>query len=1022
MHRWFPRVLSACLLAGGCASGPEGLRETPEGAGPKVLIDWDAKPFAEIPFPNDLSTRRDPTSPTGLRLNMPLETVTDHEREAREKLNGMTGFGLYSPIQVTFEGPLDLDDIVARHPDDFWRGDAAYADDAFLVVDVTQGSPTFGQAWPIDVGHGRYPVDTFGTNRYFPNDPHGGSISVLFEALSEDLDGDGVMDPGEDSDGDGIFDQPNVWPPGADPVDHLLSWYDLQTDTLILRPVIPFREKTTYAVVLTERLQARDGSGSVRSPWRWVHHTKQTDALEPLVDALPRYDLAIDDVAYAWTFTTGDVTGELRDLHAAIFDRTGPYGWIGEAVPAVISEAMQVYEADDITAFNLPTEKLLGPVLQLEAIPGVNVPLLTSIYEQFSERLVAGSFITPNLLVDVDDGGRWDADEHWRLDPYTGDAVVGTQRVPFTCVLPEPRDGVAAPFPVMLYGHGYGSNRLEVLYFGHAANMLGMAVCSMEFPGHGVELDPDQEALVTGLLENGGLGPALDSLLDGRHRDLDNDGRRNSGADQWIADPFHTRDMVRQGVLDWMQFVHAIQQCGQGTMQLSRYDESGVAVPTGETVASCDWNGDGTPDIGAGAPIRIAGGSLGGIDAGVAAAVLPEVEAFVPVVPGAGLVDIALRTSIGGAVEEIFGPLFGPLFLGYPDGAGGIRITQGVNSTTSFRETAVGTFSTVPVGGSVRLTNLRNGEVATAPVRDGGTFRVGVAADALHAGDKAELAGIPVTGVEEGQVYSVEGNLGLGDPLRLELLDASGRVVGTVEQFAADALFQGVTYRAGSPLVALAEGNGKLRGSRDARRLAFALALALEAGDPVAYAPHYLDPPLGEPFADLGGQAANVLVMPNVGDPWVSVNTGVALARAAGLVSYNTVDDRYGVTPDRFLIDRGVVRGIEERGPYLGADGLPALFDPDDLDDGADGYGAPSDTPLRLTVPGTRGTSGLRMPYPIQTGTHSIAETESESFDWIFYVMYAAVDYLAKGGTVIEDRPCYATVDCPDFPVIEVAP
>ncbi|MFM2162933.1 MAG: hypothetical protein RLZZ383_2445, partial [Pseudomonadota bacterium] len=78
--------------------------------------------------------------------------------------------------------------------------------------------------------------------------------------------------------------------------------------------------------------------------------------------------------------------------------------------------------------------------------------------------------------------------------------------------------------------------------------------------------------------------------------------------------------------------------------------------------------------------------------------------------------------------------------------------------------------------------------------------------------------------------------------------------------------------------------------------------------------------------------------------------------------------------------------------------------------------------PLRLNVQGTRGVSGLRMPYPIQTGTHSIAETRSDTFDWIFYVMYSAVDYLAKGGTVLEDRPCYATVDCPDFPAIEVAP
>ena len=54
----------------GCAEGLEGLRATPEGEGPIVIIDWDAKPLPELPFPNDLATRADPSSPTGLRVNI----------------------------------------------------------------------------------------------------------------------------------------------------------------------------------------------------------------------------------------------------------------------------------------------------------------------------------------------------------------------------------------------------------------------------------------------------------------------------------------------------------------------------------------------------------------------------------------------------------------------------------------------------------------------------------------------------------------------------------------------------------------------------------------------------------------------------------------------------------------------------------------------------------------------------------------------------------------------------------------
>ena len=40
---------------------------------------------------------------------------------------------------------------------------------------------------------------------------------------------------------------------------------------------------------------------------------------------------------------------------------------------------------------------------------------------------------------------------------------------------------------------------------------------------------------------------------------------------------------------------------------------------------------------------------------------------------------------------------------------------------------------------------------------------------------------------------------------------------------------------------------------------------------------------------------------------------------------------RYGMTIDQWLIDRQVVRGTEEFGPYTCADGNPCLFDADDL-------------------------------------------------------------------------------------------
>ena len=92
------------------------------------------------------------------------------------------------------------------------------------------------------------------TDRYFPNDARSESPTLIFETYEEDVNGNGALDPGEDTDADGVLDHPNVWPPGGDPRADLLTFYELESDTLIVRPIKPLREETTYAVVLTNRL------------------------------------------------------------------------------------------------------------------------------------------------------------------------------------------------------------------------------------------------------------------------------------------------------------------------------------------------------------------------------------------------------------------------------------------------------------------------------------------------------------------------------------------------------------------------------------------------------------------------------------------------------------------------------------------------------------------------------------------------------------------------------------------------
>jgi hypothetical protein len=187
------------------------------------------------------------------------------------------------------------------------------------------------------------------------------------------------------------------------------------------------------------------------------------------------------------------------------------------------------------------------------------------------------------------------------------------------------------------------------------------------------------------------------------------------------------------------------------------------------------------------------------------------------------------------------------------------------------------------------------------------------------------------------------------------------------------------------------------------------VAMAIEPGDPISYAPHYID----EPFEALGGRPANVMLVPTPGDMVVSVNSEISLARAAGFIERKEIDDRYGMTVDQWLIDTQVVRGLEEFGPWTDSEGQSILFDPDDLDDGINVYDEPSDAPLRITIETDSGVSGMRIPYVNPTGSHGFATPDSSlAFDINLFSLNQMARYLQTRGEVISDEPCMATDDC----------
>lgn len=1003
--RPLPWLALVSLVAAGC-SPAEGLRRTPQGEGPVVVIDYDADPLPEIPFPNDLATRVDPDSPTGLRLNLSEEASTELERDTRRKVNQLDGFGVFTPISVRFDAPLDLGNIAGRHRDDYDT-----SDDAVLVVNVTPGSPDFGEAAELDVGNGRFPGDLYNPGAYFANDARSMSPSLLFETVEEDLNGNGELDEGEDTDGDGVLDHPNVFPTGGDSREDLLTWYERETNTLIVRPVVPLLEQTTYAVVLTDRLTDTAGN-PVRSPWPWVNHTRQTSALEPLIDTLPALNLSVDQVAFAWTFTTGRITGDLVDVTEGLRGN-GPYGWLADEYPPAVYAAARMTDPDDgSNPFHLDPQRLIGIIDQTGEIPDGGADVLREGY-RFTQAIVGGSFTSPYLLIDTDDssdGTGDDTDEIWQLDRATGTMNQGPQDIAFTCAIPKASDGFEQPYPVVLFGHGYGSNRLESLMFAWAMPRVGYAACSMDFPGHGLAMGEDDAELVAGLLEAAGMLPAWDHLMDGRVRDMDNDGRGDSGADQWIADGFHVSGMVRQAVVDWTQMIRSLKACGQTTWD-GDIDGDGVDE------VSCDWDGDGTPDIGGeDNPYFIMGGSLGGINGAVASAVMPEVSAFIPIVGGGGFMDIGWRSDLGGVVEAVPGRLMSPMFIGLPQTDGRLEIAQLVNSVRKMRTLHVGWLDEIPAGGTVRIENLHNGEVREQRIPDDGRFRLGIPSDALDYYERRAPSGMPLSGPVPGQVYEIPDNEGLGDRIRLTFKDALGYTVGTIETWDSDVVHEGVTMRAGSPLVAATEGLGHMRNTPKLRRVVNVLSLITESGDPIAYAPYMYD----RPMERLGGDPANVLLMPTVGDNIVCVATEIALARAAGAYDRHSYDERYGMHIDRWLVENDVIHGMEEFGPWRDRDGNPQLFDPDDLDDNADEYGAPSDAPLRATVDTTSGQSGMRIPYISPRGSHGFTTpSPDKAFDMTTFAIGQGLRYFQTLGQEISDERCLEDLSCPYFRTLD---
>ena len=1058
------KTMAALLVGGlvlGCAGDPPGsnLGETPAGAGPTVEFDLLGVPLPVIPLPNDVATRLDPDSPSGRYVNVSKMAPTFLESDTRTKANRLDGFGTFMPISVSFSEPLDLIAIAQAHA----QNDDP-TDDVVYLVDIDPASAEFGKRWPLDVGSGNFPIALEKRDNYFENDGYRQSSNIVVEIFDEDINGNGVLDPGEDRDWDDVLDRPNYIDPDAVPedflpegvglddklceeegflgreligFDNLASFWEEETNTLIVRPVLPLRPLTKYAVILTTRLKSRATGLPVRSPWPFKHHATQAQALERLPEVLGGLGLSADEVAFAWTYTTGSTTRELEWVRAGLYGH-GKMAYLAEEFP------VSGVHLDLVT--DLPESPYYGPISEFAIVlpilaqelgggPKTRQALLDDI--KGAGGVVLGTFDSPNFLVDRDgiatDDYPADDDEIFEIDPVTGESVRGSAAVTWWCLLPK-RDPALhgdKPFKAVIYGHGYTSTRFEMMAFAGRATRFGMAACGLDAFGHGLVLPDDSidfgggvftyEELLTDLVgEITALGPFAEALLHGRARDLDNDGTKDSGGDFWTADIFHTRDVVRQTIVDHMQFIRVLRSFdGTRTWQ---YDTNGDGL--GDLAG--DFDGDGIVDLGGPADNYFMWGqSLGGIIAGVLGGIEPSLIGAAPVAGGAGLMDIGVRSRQGGVPEAVFLPLMGPFIIGNPqDGGLGVAVKFLVNNVNNQSHHPFAVMEAARPGDRIEVYNSNNGELAWAVVPNNRKFRIPIPADALTASERRPVLGLDLEGVEA--PVELQDTTRIGDALTIRVfVGTSEELRATVDTFEVPVTFQGTIYPEGAPLVAISKGLGLRRNSPSLRRMMGLSQMILEAGDPVSYAPHY-DQPLDFSYDPEAEPGANVLVIPTAGDMNVPVNTGIQIARAAGMIELEAPNPAYNGTPlagmsdNRVLIATSTVESIECLPRWRSPDGTPVLFDIDDLSEGQTPWQSPTMAseyklaPLRITMAAAHGGEhGMRLPLLERRGTHGFEPPKPDhAFDIDNYMNNLVYAYFYADGAEIPDHPCLADSSC----------
>jgi hypothetical protein len=976
--RNFSNVWIVSLLVGlwGCADidlTERGLHATfvaGQARGPTILFQPLHQPEPLIPFPNDLALRVDADGSTHANISMQAPAKT--EQRNRKHFNEVDGFSGLTPITIAFDGPLDLTTV---------------NDDTVFVVNVTPGSKRFGERLPLDLGRGWFPHDAE-PHAYEPFDPYAGFNSY-------------VMPPDNkiDTDGDGT---PDKW----------VYHYEVKTHTLDIRPLLPLESGARYGVFLTRGVKgwSKDGKyGAVVSPFDVVNHDSQTQALKLALPSLNQVGVQAEDVAFAWTLSTGDLARTFRKLRDGLYG-SGPFAWLNAQFPAKVAD---VYDTE--IAFDGDKSYKDYPIVPRDhsfIVQGAFMKEVFALINLFQPgvadsfvnvaHVVFGEFTTPNF--------RATSDNVWQLDMVAGTAVVAKEQVPFLLVVPKTTANHKPPFPVTIYAHATGTSRVECLLLADRLAQAGIATFAIDAVGHGpvlteprkmIEEQAAKTGMDVGILIKAILAPliftdtekrfpegtSVDKMLDvllnqgfvqqlavkGRAVDDNGDCYKKGGEAYYAPDAFRLRDAMRQTTFDFIVAVRMLRALSNSHVPPPPTDpRTATKAQLMPSLLAGDFDMDGQIDVGGDkVPYFMMGVSLGGIHTALTAPLEPAITHAAAVVPGAGLADIFMRTALQSVVTPLMHSILGPMVVGCPRGEGKVDLTwdddaDNCNKTETLsyvdetnglclpagvmKPTARGQLQ-IPAGATITVRNLENGESREQVAAADGHFAVAVSSDK-------------------------------GDRVSVQVHDTQGKLLTAAE------------------LTAPHDGLARQRNTPEFRRFVQLAANALEGADAITVADRaMLDPSPGTP-------PTNLLMMLSVGDRTVPFTTGVSLARAVGLFGRSTAQD---AEPWRAWTEEAIARGLLTSG-----EGDVPLLNPSKPE------GGPGLCRTVQTVPGQPALSALCLAdvkghheYIAQAGdSDGFPPFQGYKGTFTEYHRNQIVTWFHSLGKHLGEDPCWANKDC----------